>query len=106
MDLKHISLDDLFAERVPHLLFRFADGYQSPSMDGTFRRLMRAAGLLKNTEGQTRTLYSLRYTYATFELLRHSTDINAHSKQMGNSAATIEKNYRKLKATLAADKLA
>ena len=105
-DLKHISFDDLFAERVPHLLFRFADGYQPPSMNGTFRRLMRDTGLLKNTEGQTRTLYSLRHTYATFELLRHSTDIHTLSRQMGNSAAMIEKHYSKLTATMAADKLA
>ena len=105
-DLKHINFDDLFAERVPHLLFRFADGYQPPSMNGTFRRLMRDTGLLKNTEGQTRTLYSLRHTYATIELLRHSTDIHTLSKQMGNSAAMIEKHYSKLTATMAADKLA
>jgi integrase len=105
-DLKHISFDDLFAERVPHLLFRFADGYQPPSMNGTFRRLMRDTGLLKNTEGQTRTLYSLRHTYATLELLNNKTDIHTLSKQMGNSAAMIEKHYSKLTATMAADKLA
>ena len=105
-DLKHISFDELFAERVPHLLFRFADGYQPPSMNGTFRRLMRDTGLLKNTEGQTRTLYSLRHTYATFELLNNKTDIHTLSKQMGNSALMIEKHYSKLTATMAAEKLA
>jgi integrase len=105
-DLKHIDFEELLKTRVPHLLFRFADGYQPPSMNGTFRRLMRDTGLLKNTEGQTRTLYSLRHTYATFELLRNSTDIHTLSKQMGNSAAMIEKHYSKLTATMAADKLA
>jgi len=105
-DVKHIAFDDLFAQRVPHLLFRFADGYQPPSMNGTFRRLMRDTGLLKNTEGQTRTLYSLRHTYATFELLNNKTDIHTLSKQMGNSALMIEKHYSKLTATMAADKLA
>lgn len=105
-DIGHISFDDLFAERVPHLLFRFADGYQPPSMNGTFRRLMRDTGLLKNTEGQTRTLYSLRHTYATLEMLRGGVDIHTLSKQMGNSAAMIEKHYSKLTATMAADKLA
>lgn len=105
-DLKQISFEDLFAIRVPHLLFRFSDGYQPPSMNGTFRRLMRDTGLLKNTEGQTRTLYSLRHTYATFELLNNKTDIHTLSKQMGNSAAMIEKHYSKLTATMAADKLA
>ena len=105
-DIRNILFDDLFAQRVPHLLFRFADGYQPPSMNGTFRRLMRDTGLLKNTEGQTRTLYSLRHTYATFELLNNKTDIHTLSKQMGNSALMIEKHYSKLTATMAADKLA
>ena len=105
-DIGHIDFEELLKTRVPHLLFRFADGYQPPSMNGTFRRLMRDTGLLKNTEGQTRTLYSLRHTYATFELLRNSTDIHTLSKQMGNSAAMIEKHYSKLTATMAADKLA
>lgn len=105
-DIKHIDFEEVLKTRVPHLLFRFADGYQPPSMNGTFKRLMRDTGLLKNTEGQTRTLYSLRHTYATFELLRNSTDIHTLSKQMGNSAAMIEKHYSKLTATMAADKLA
>jgi len=87
-------------------LFRFADGYQPPSMNGTFRRLMRETGLLKNTAGQTRTLYSLRHTYATFELQRYSTNIHTMSKQIGNSAAMIERHYSKLTATMAADRLA
>jgi len=105
-DMKHIAFDALFAERVPHKLFRFSDGYQPPSLNGTFRRLMRDTGLLKNEDGQTRTLYSLRHTYATFELLRGGTDIHTLSKQMGNSAAMIERHYSKLTATMAADRLA
>ena len=105
-DIKDIDFENLFATRVPHKLFRFSTGYQPPSFNGTFRRLMRDTGLLKNAEGQTRTLYSLRHTYATLELLRHSTDIHTLSKQMGNSAGMIEKHYSKLTATMAADKLA
>jgi integrase len=105
-DMKHIAFDALFAERLPHKLFRFSDGYQPPSLNGTFRRLMRDTGLLKNEDGQNRTLYSLRHTYATFELLRGGTDIHTLSKQMGNSAAMIERHYSKLTATMAADKLA
>jgi integrase len=101
-----LSFETTFAERVPHKLFRFSDGYQPPSLNGTFRRLMRDTGLLKNEDGQNRTLYSLRHTYATFELLRGGTDIHTLSKQMGNSAAMIERHYSKLTATMAADKLA
>jgi integrase len=66
---------------------------------------MRDTGLLKNSEGQNRTLYSLRHTYATLALLDGGTDIHTLSKQMGNSAAMIERHYSKLTATLAADRL-
>jgi integrase len=105
-DLKSNSFEHLLATRVTHKLFRFSTGYQPPSMNGTFRRLMRDSGLEKNTEGQTRTLYSLRHTYATLEMLRGEVDIHTLSKQMGNSAAMIERHYSKLTATMAAERLA
>jgi integrase len=105
-DIKHISFDELLKTRAPHKLFRFSNGYQPPSLNGTFRRLMRDSGLEKNSEGQTRTLYSLRHTYATLELLENGTDIHTLAKQMGNSALMIERHYSKLTATMAADKLA
>ena len=63
-------------------------------------------GLLKNEDGQNITLYSLRHTYATFELKRGGTDKYTLSKQMGNSAAMIERHYSNLTATMAADRLA
>jgi integrase len=106
MDICQMSFETTFTERVPHLLFRFSDGHQPHSLVGTFRRLMRDSGLLKDGEGQNRTLYSLRHTYATMELLRKGTDIHTLSRQMGNSAAMIEGHYSKLTATMAADKLA
>jgi integrase len=105
-DIAAMSFETLFAERVPHLLFRFSDGYQPQSLVGTFRRLLRDSGLLKDGEGKTRTLYSLRHTYATLELLRVGTDIHTLARQMGNSAAMLERHYSKLTATMAAEKLA
>lgn len=105
-DVKSIAFEDLLTTRVPYKLFRFSDGYQPPSLNGTFRRLMRDSGLEKNEQGQTRTLYSLRHTYATLQLLNNSTDIHTLSKQMGNSAAMIERHYSKLTATMAAERLA
>jgi integrase len=89
-----------------HLVFTFSNGYQPTSLNGAFKRLMRDSGLLKNADGQNRTLYSLRHTYATLELLRASTDIHTLAKQMGNSAAVIERHYSKLTATMAAERLA
>jgi integrase len=66
---------------------------------------LRDSGLLKDADGQNRTLYSLRHTYATLELLRANTDIHTLAKQMGNSAAVIERHYSKLTATMAAERL-
>jgi integrase len=105
-DIQHLSFDELLQQRVTHKLFRFSTGYHPHSFVGTFRRLMRDSGLALTADGQNRTLYSLRHTYATLELLRNSTDIHTLSRQMGNSAAMIEKHYSKLTATMAADRLA
>jgi integrase len=105
-DIQHLSFEQLLQQRVTHKLFRFTTGYHPHSFVGTFRRLMRDSGLALTADGQNRTLYSLRHTYATLELLRNSTDIHTLSRQMGNSAAMIEKHYSKLTATMAADRLA
>ena len=105
-DIAAVAFEDVLTKRVPHLLFRFSDGHQPHSLVGTFRKLMRDSGLLRDSAGQTRTLYSLRHTYATLALLEGGTDIHTLSKQMGNSAAMIERHYSKLTATMAAEKLA
>ena len=100
------SFETTLTARVKQRVFTFSDGYQPPSLNGTFRRLMIDSGLLKTAEGQNRTLYSLRHTYATLEMLRGGVDIHTLSKQMGNSAAMIERHYSKLTATMAAERLA
>ncbi len=101
-----IEFEQLLKERTAHKLFTFSNGYQPPSLNGTFRRLMRDSGLEKNSDGQTRTLYSLRHTYATLELIENRTDLHTLAKQMGNSASMIERHYSKLTATMAAERLA
>jgi integrase len=106
IDIKSDTFHNLLRSNITNLAFRFSTGYQPPNLNGAFKRLMRDSGLLKDVDGQNRTLYSLRHTYATFELLENSTDIHTLSKQMGNSAAMIERHYSKLTATMAAEKLA
>jgi integrase len=105
-DIAAIPFDTVFETRQQQRLFRFSDGHQPHSLVGTFRKLMRDSGLLLDSAGQARTLYSFRHTYATLALLESNTDIHTLSRQMGNSAAMIERHYSKLTATLAADKLA
>jgi len=105
-DINKIGWTDLLGQSVRHQVFRFSNGYQPPSLNGSFERLLRDAGLLKSEGGQNRTLYSLRHTYATLELLTNNIDIHTLSKQLGNSAVMIERHYSKLTATMAAERLA
>jgi hypothetical protein len=46
---------------------------------------------------------SPRHTYTTLAMLRGVVDIHTLCRQMGNSAAVIERHYSKLIATLAAE---
>ena len=104
--VRDLDFEDLLVSNKSNLIFTTSDGYQPRRLDGTFKRLMRDMNMMRGEEGQNRTLYSIRHTYATFELLEGNVDIHTLSKQMGNSAAMIEKHYSKLTATLAAKKLA
>lgn len=101
-----IEFEQLLKKRITHKLFTSSNVYQPLSLNGTFRRLMRDSRLEKNGEGQTRILYSLRHTYAKLELIENRADLHMLTKQMGNSAAMIERHYCKLTATMAVDRLA
>ena len=74
-------------------------------MNKVFKRLLIDTNLLKGQADKHRTLYSLRHTYATNELLS-GTDIHTLAKQMGTSVLMLERHYSKLTATMAAEKLA
>lgn len=101
------TLDEVLNEKHDVPLFKFKDGTQPKSFHTTFIWLMKASGLLKDSAtGQNRTLYSLRHTYATLELIENKTDVHTLAKQMGTSIGMIEKHYSKLTATMAAEKLA
>jgi len=96
---------ELVLGQVNKYIFRNAIGLRPRTFNGMFEKLTRESGLMYNAADEKRTLYSLRHTYATQELLA-GTDIHTLSKQMGNSAGMIEKHYSKLTATMAAEKLA
>ena len=57
------------------------------------------------SNGQNRTRYSLRRTYATLALVSGDVDIHTLSRQMGTSVAMLERHYSKLTATMAAARL-
>jgi integrase len=101
------DLDAVLKEKHDVYLFKYSDNTRPASFHTTFIWLMKASGLLKDaTTGQNRTLYSLRHTYATLELIENRTDLHTLAKQMGTSVGMIEKHYSKLTATMAADRLA
>lgn len=101
-----MSLEKTLAAKLPIKVFTLDDGSQPYALAGTFMRMLAAAKLSKDmSSGQQRTLYSLRHTYATMELLA-GTDIHTLARQMGTSVLMLERHYSKLSATMAADKLA
>jgi site-specific recombinase XerD len=101
-----MSLETTIAAKLPQRVFTLDDGSQPYALAGTFMRLLAAAGLSKDmSTGQQRTLYSLRHTYSTTELLS-GTDIHTLALQMGTSVLMLERHYSKLTATMAAEQLA
>ena len=95
----------MLAAKLPFPLFRFSTGEQPYHFNEVFRRLLTDCHLLRDSHGEVRTLYSLRHTYATAELLA-GTDIHTLARQMGTSVVMLEQHYSKLSATLAAGRLA
>lgn len=96
---------ELVMGRDTKYLFRRPDGQRPRTFNGMFSKLMLESGLRWNHTNQSRTLYSLRHSYATMELLAE-TDIHTLARQMGTSVRMLEAHYSKLTATMAADKLA
>jgi len=101
----HASLDQMIAAGLDRRIFAMPAGDQPYELSGVFERLLRDAGLLKDAAGKTRTLYSLRHTYATFALA-DGVPIHTLARQMGTSVGMIERHYSKLTPMLSAERLA
>ena len=96
--LKALTFDELLSSRIKDPVFVTSSGYQPNRIDGTFKRLLRDCELEIGETGQRRTLYSLRHTYATQELLKNSIGIHTLAKQIGTSVPMIERHYSKVTA--------
>lgn len=104
-DLSYATLDALIEAKLDKLIFRLTTGEQISNMENIFRNLMKHSGLMYDSGGQRRTLYSLRHTYATRALAK-GVDIHTLARQMGTSVLMIEKHYSKITPMLSAEKLA
>lgn len=99
-----LSLERAIDQRVPGKVFVCGSGYEPHDLRGSFRRLVRDSGLLKDTGNETRTLYSLRHTYATFAL-QGGISIHTVARQMGTSVKMLERHYFKLTPMMNAHEL-
>jgi integrase len=102
-DLKNRTLSDL--RNVNDYVFRLIDGSQPNDLHGAFEILLKESGLHLDRHGNKRSLYSLRHTYATFQIL-NGIDYHRLAKNMGTSIGMLEKHYSHLTPTLAAKELA
>jgi integrase len=100
-----LSLEQAIDRRAPEQVFVCGSGYEPHDLRGSFRRLMRDSGLLKDAANDTRTLYSLRHTYATFAL-QDGISIHTIARQMGTSVKMLERHYSKLTPMMNAAELA
>ncbi len=91
---------------VDEFVFRLCDGSRPTDLHGAFEILLTKAGLLCDANGRKRSLYSLRHTYATFQILCSKIDLHLLSKNMGTSIAMLEKHYSHLDVLHRADILA
>ena len=68
------------------------DGSPIGSFKKSFSTLLKSAGVEYDSEGNRRTIYSLRHTYATFRL-QEGVHQFVLAKNMGTSVAMLEKHY-------------
>jgi hypothetical protein len=95
-DLTNLSDKELY--QLDQYVFRTADGTRPAHerLVKAFKVFLTKYDLLKDKEGQVRTLYSLRHTYATTRL-RQGISWDDLAIQMGTSRAMLERHYSKFK---------
>ncbi len=88
-----MELRDRFPKRRPaDKLFRLADGTETKELGRTFSAALDECNL-KNSPDGPRTLYSLRHTYITWQLLSRHLRMDVLARQGGTSTAMIEQHY-------------
>jgi len=101
-DLKAMSLEQLLKKKLKVPVFRLADGSTTTNLNQTFEQFMKDSGLLYGADSDAkRTLYSLRHTYATLQLM-DGRGIHELARQMGTSVAMLEQHYSKITPELMA----
>lgn len=115
-DIAKMSFDELLKASRDEHVFRLRDtkgddgktipGKQTKNLYHTFNQFLTEHKLLKDKQGNTRSLYSLRHMYATMRLMIDKVPHHDLAKQLGTSIAMIEKHYSHLKPIMVAGLLA
>ncbi|MEQ5808952.1 site-specific integrase [Alteromonas sp. NFXS44] len=88
-----MNLMERFPNRKPSdKIFVLADGTSTNELGKTFVSALEEADLKTSPDGP-RTLYSLRHTYITWQLLTRTLRIDVLARQCGTSIAMIEQHY-------------
>lgn len=102
-DLASLSFEDLVRSRNHSYVFRLANGKRPENFCHLFEDFLSEVGLLTDKHGNKRTLYSLRHTYATLQLVLGKVPIHQLAKQMGTSIQMLEQHYSHLEPIMVAD---
>lgn len=87
------ELRERFPDRKPSdKLFRLADGSTTKELGKAFDKALLETGLKQSAHG-VRTLYSLRHTYITWQLMSGEVSMEILAKQCGTSVQMIEQHY-------------
>ncbi|MEM7421088.1 MAG: site-specific integrase [Pseudomonadota bacterium] len=82
-----------FPDRKPSdLIFRLKNGKTTKELGRTFTAVLDELGIKESHHG-TRTLYSLRHSYITWELMAQRVSMEILAKQCGTSISMIEQHY-------------
>jgi integrase len=105
-DLENPASDIYGKDRVPtdSLVFCHPNGKPIRSFRKSFASLLTAAGVVSNSEGERRSPYSLRHTYATFRLNNGVQEYHL-ARNMGTSVAMLEQHYGHTSNTANVDEL-
>ena len=74
-------------------VFARPDGSPVHTFEVGFRALLKRANLMYDTYGERRTIYSLRHSFAMFQLVREKVSIYNLAINMGTSVEMIRKHY-------------
>ena len=78
------------------VIFSSPDGTPHTDFNRTFKKILTELGLLYDSEGRARTIYSLRHFYATQRLIKGEIRIEVLADNLGTSVAHIMNHYRHL----------